>query len=139
MKRSIPKLPPQIVGNAGLFFVCHKLSAIGWNAMPTSRNARGVDVMCFSLDGQRKLLLQIKALSKRNPVPLGNDLSKFMGDFWIIVTDATCDRPTCYILTPKQVKDLAHRGGKAGKVSYRLQPKQYEEFCEKWDLIGPGF
>ncbi len=96
--------------------------------------------MCFSLDGHAKYLLQVKSLSKRNPVPLGNDRDKFMGDYWIIVTGATCDKPTCYILTPAQVGRMAHRGEKNGKVSYWLQPKQYavDEFREKWDLIGMG-
>lgn len=140
MKEKKRKLPPQIVGNAGLFLVCHRLSQLGWNAMPTSRNARGVDVMCFSLDGETKLLLQVKSLTKRNPVPLGTAPEKLMGDFWVIVTGATCDKPICYILTPKEVKRMAHRGEKDGKVSYWLQPRQYavEEFCEQWDRIGPG-
>lgn len=135
------RLPPQIVGNAGLFFVCHRLSQLGWNAMPTSRNARGVDVMCFSVDGKRKLLLQVKSLSRpKPPVPLGKDIENFMGDFWVIVTEATAERPTCYILSPKQVKDMAHRGEKDGRISYWLPHKRYavEEFCEKWDRIGPG-
>ena len=140
MKSTNPKLPPQIVGNAGLFYVCHKLSALGWNAMPTSRNAKGIDVMCFSLGGKRTLLLQVKSLSKRNPVPLGNSVEKFMGDYWIIVTKATCDTPVSFILTPDQVKSRAHRGEKNGKVSFWLQPKDYavEDFQEKWELIGLG-
>ena len=133
-------IPPNIVGNAGLFYVCYKLSTLGWNAMPTSRNAKGVDVMCYSLDGKTKLLLQVKSLTRRNqPVPLGKDTDRFMGDFWVIVTEATSDKPTCYILTPEQVKDKAHRGKRDGKVSYWLQPKQYAEFCEQWKRIGSGY
>ena len=58
--------------------------------------------MCFSIDGKRTYLLQVKSLSKLSPVPLGKDKDKFMGDYWIIVTRATCDKPTCYILTPDQ-------------------------------------
>jgi hypothetical protein len=140
MKSKTVKLPPQIVGNAGLFYVCHRLSTLGWNAMPTSRNARGVDVMCFSIDGRKKLLLQVKSLTKQNPVPLGTDLCKLMGDFWVIVTRATGTAPTCYILTPDQVQDKAHKGVKDGKISYWLQPKQYavDEFRENWDSIGRG-
>lgn len=142
MKEKLPKLPPQVVGNAGLFYVCHKLSAHGWNAMPTSRNARGVDVMCYSLDFCKKLLLQVKSLSKRNPVPLGKDDSRFIGDYWIIVTGATKDKPTCYILTPDEVRRKAHKGTKDGRDSYWLQPKHYavEDYCEKWERIDgePG-
>ncbi len=35
----------QIVGNIGLFFICYELCKRGWNAMPTSRNAKGVDMI----------------------------------------------------------------------------------------------
>ena len=135
------KLPPQIVGNAGLFYVCHRLSALGWNAMPTSRNARGVDVMCFSLDGKRKLLLQVKSLSRpRPPVPLGKDTEKLMGDYWVVVTKALTEKPTCYILTPDQVKRLAHKGQKDGRISYWLRYNLYaiDAYREKWELIGRG-
>jgi hypothetical protein len=134
------KLPRQIVGNAGLFYVCHKLSALGWNAMPTSRNARGVDVMCFSLDGKKRLLLQIKSLSKRNPLMLGSDLGKLMGDYWVIVVNATGAKPDCHILKPQQVKSLAEPGKMAGKAQHWLQAGDFavENFHERWELIGRG-
>jgi hypothetical protein len=38
------RLSSQTVGNIGLFYVCYQLSRRGWNVMPTSRNARGMDV-----------------------------------------------------------------------------------------------
>jgi hypothetical protein len=47
-----------------------------------------------------------------------------MGDFWVIVTEATSDSPTCYILTPEQVRSMAYRRETNGKVSYWLQLKQ---------------
>ena len=34
------KLDAQVVGNVGLYYVCYKLSRLGWNVMPTARNAR---------------------------------------------------------------------------------------------------
>jgi len=134
------KVAPQIVGNAGLFYVCHRLSALGWHAMPTSRNAKGIDVMCFSPDGKTKYLLQIKSLAKVNPVPLGSSCEKLMGDYWIIVTEAISKRPTCFILTPAEVRHWAHKGqNKEGKVSYWLQPSKYakDDFRERWDLLKP--
>ena len=139
-KKRAAKIPPQLVGNAGLFYVCHKLSALGWNAMPTSRNARGVDVMCFSLDGKRKLLLQVKSLSKRNPLMLGSNLGNLMGDYWIIVTNATGEKPSCYIVTPDQVRKLAKPGVMSGKAQHWLLANHFavDKFYEKWELIGPG-
>lgn len=132
------KRVPQIVGNAGLFYACYQLSRLGWNAMPTSRNARGVDVVCFSMDGRRLLTFQVKALSKRHPVPLGKDLDRIVGDFWIIVANTASDRPECFVLRPDEVRRMAHKGEKEGRVSYWLQPKRYasESFRENWERIG---
>ena len=47
--------------------------------MPTARNARGVDIIAYSADASRFLGIQVKALSKRNPVPLGLSLDKVHG------------------------------------------------------------
>ena len=141
--RKMPqKNPPQIVGNIGLFYACYRLSMLGWNAMPTSRNARGVDVICFSMDGHKMLTFQVKSLSRRNPpVPLGTSLEKMMGDFWIVVSNTASCKPECFILLPHEVRAMAHKGEKDGKVSYWLQPKQYaiETFREKWERIGYGY
>jgi hypothetical protein len=110
------KLDAQIVGNAGLHFACYRLSQLGWNAMSTARNARGIDLVAYSRDGTRFLGLQVKSLSKRAPVPLGTSLGGLMGDFWIIVNRITTE-PTAFILRPREVKRLAHRGEKDGRVS----------------------
>ena len=80
-----PTLDPQLTGNVGLYYCCYRLSLMGWNVMPTARNARGVDIIAYSRDASRFVGVQVKALSKRNPVPLGTSLDKVMGDFWIIV------------------------------------------------------
>ena len=71
--------PNQIIGNIGLFYACYRLSALGWNAMPTSRNARGIDVSCVSIESSRMLTFQIKAFTKMQSVPLGKSLD---GNHW---------------------------------------------------------
>ena len=58
------KLSTQNVGNIGMFYVCYRLSKLGWNVMPTSRNARGIDIVAYSPDGSQFLGLQIKTLSQ---------------------------------------------------------------------------
>jgi len=133
-------LDPQITGNAGLYFTCYHLSLLGWNVMPTARNARGVDILAYSQDATRKLAIQVKALSKRNPVPLGTSLEKVMGDYWVIVNKVTSSEPSAFIMMPDEVKELAHRGEKEGRVSFWLQPTSYdrESFKEKWERIGRG-
>jgi hypothetical protein len=131
------KYPNQIIGNIGLFYTCYRLSALGWNAMPTSRNARGIDVICFNMDGSRMLSLQVKALSKKDPVPLGNSLDSILGDYWIIVNDVATGTPKCYVMLPDEVRRLAVRHEKNGQVSYWLNLHAYAvaEFEEKWSRI----
>ncbi len=92
--------------------------------MPTARNARGVDIIAYNRDCSHTLSIQVKTLSKRNPVPLGKSLEKVMGNYWIIVNNVIKD-PQSYIMLPDEVKALAHRGEKDGKISYWLQPPAY--------------
>lgn len=139
-KSTTTRLAPQIVGNAGLFYVCHHLSRLGWNTLPTSRNAKGVDLICYDSDYTRMIGVQVKALSKRSPVPLGKSLDNIVGDFWIIVNNLGTTSPSAFVMLPSEVKGLAHQGVKEGKVSYWLQPKAYEcdRFRNAWDRMRPG-
>jgi hypothetical protein len=133
------KLDPQITGNVGLYYCCFRLSLLGWNVMPTARNARGVDIVAYDSTASRFIGVQVKALSKQDPVPLGTNLEKIMGDFWVIINNIAKD-PKAFVLLPLEVKERAHRGEKDGKVSYWLQPNRYdhESFREAWGRIGYG-
>lgn len=37
----------QVVGNIGMYFAAYRLSCMGGNVMPTSRNARGIDLLAY--------------------------------------------------------------------------------------------
>jgi hypothetical protein len=132
------KIPNQTIGNIGLYYVCYQLSLAKWNVMPTSRNTKGVDILIFSQNASRKISIQVKTLSKRNPVPLGNRVDNLVADFVVVCVVNYPIAPVCYVMTPNEVKELAHRGEKNGKVSYWLQPQVYEndKYKEKWVRIG---
>jgi len=123
----------QIVGNIGMYYACYHLSKLGWNVMPTARNARGVDIIAYDQSAENYLGIQVKTLSRRNPVPLGRHLDNVIGDFWVVIT-LVDDNPVAYVLLPEEVRDLAHRGEREGRVSYWLQPRSYDqkEFQEAW-------
>jgi hypothetical protein len=131
------KRDDQVTGNVGLYWACYHLSILGWNAMPTSRNARGVDIIAYNRGCTERIAVQVKTLSKKSPVPLGTSLDGIMGDFWIIVNNVKTS-PCAYILLPKEVRKLAHRGEKDARVSYWLQPSAYcvKKFHEAWHRIG---
>ena len=134
------KRDTQITGNIGLFYCCYRLSVRGWNVMPTSRNARGIDIIAYDRDASNFIGVQVKTLSKRNPVPLGSSLDKIMGDFWVIVNKVASEQPESFILRPSEVRELAQKNEKDGRVSYWLQPSSYDKaaYRDQWDRIGFG-
>ena len=133
------KLDAQVVGNAGLYYASYRLSLLGWNAMPTSRNARGIDVIAYSRDGTRYVGLQVKTLSKRNSVLLGKSVEGLMGDFWIIVNNVTATEPRTFVMLPDEVQRLATQGGQEGRTHWlRVSAYDSDEFYEAWDRIGRG-
>jgi hypothetical protein len=136
----IRKINRQVVGNVGLYYVCYRLSRDGWNVMPTSRNARGIDAVIYSQDASRTATLQIKALTRRSAVSLGTSVEKLFGDWFVICRNIAEDQPQAFVLTPTEVRALAIREEKDGRPSYRLEPPRYEHpnFREAWGRIGSG-
>ena len=106
-----------MTGNAGLYYVAYHLSLLGWNVMPTARNARGIDLIAYDATGTNFLGVQVKALSKRNAVPLPTDLDRLMGDWWVIVMNVATG-PVAYIMTPEEVRNASHPSGVDGNVSF---------------------
>ena len=99
-----PKASAQLVGNMGLYAVCWQLAKRGWNVMPTSRNAKGIDILGYDQTGKRTITVQVKALSKRNPVPLGAEPKNLIATFIILVelarrSDVGDDEPMAAGLT----------------------------------------
>jgi hypothetical protein len=45
----------QVVGNIGMYYAAYRLSQQGWNVMPTSRNARGVDMLIYGVKASSNL------------------------------------------------------------------------------------
>lgn len=136
-------LNAQVTGNVGLYYVCYRLSLLGWNVMPTARNARGIDIIAYNGDASKIISVQVKSLSQRNAVPLGNSRDRIMGDFWVIVNKIARwpnEPPNAFIMLPDEVKSESHRARKGDKDSFWIEPPKYDvaEFREKWDRIGSG-
>lgn len=134
----------QTVGNIGLYYVCYRLSLEGWNAMPTSRNARGVDVIAYNDDATQKLAIQVKALSKRSAVPMGTNLLHTYADYLVVCLHARRvppSLPECYVLPAKLAKDkCVCNNSTEGKPCHWLEPRIYQadEFRENWQtLVSP--
>lgn len=133
------RLSNQIVGNAGLYFICYKLSKLGWNVLPTSRNTKGVDIVIFSRDGKRMHTVQVKSLSKNPPVPFGNSLNGLISEYLIICRNVSYEVPEIYISETNKIRNYIRQGRKEGRSSYWLRPNDYVDFKDKWNIIGRGF
>ena len=138
MSEEIVKISNQLVGNMGLYYICYELSKRGWNALPTSRNARGIDIMIYSQDAVRKYTIQVKALSKIAPVPLGSKLDNLYADY-LIICGNVLKQPEIFVTKIANIMSSIHKGEKDGRFSYWLQPKDFERFKDNWDVIGNGF
>ncbi|MBK5265703.1 MAG: hypothetical protein JJE34_10815 [Alphaproteobacteria bacterium] len=127
----------QFTGNAGLGYILWQMSRRGWHAVPTIRNARGSDILVTDADEDVKFGIQSKALSKRQAVPLGRDLTTLRSEWWIITVHANSDNPVCYIMTINEVRELASQD-KGGQQAHWLEPRDYDrdEFKNAWDRIG---
>jgi hypothetical protein len=102
------KLPPRLVRNAGVFYICFRLSQRGWNARPTARKTKGPNVVIESEDAERTWRLKVRSLSKRDPVPLGKD-PHIDADWVVVCTGVRTDSPRCYVMNPDKVSQLANR------------------------------
>jgi hypothetical protein len=129
-----------VVGNAGLYFVSFELTRLGWNAIPTSRNARGVDVLIYSQDAKRKWGVQVKSLSKPSDVPMGSDLANLLADFYVVAVGVMGKAaPVCYVLTAEEVRANVTCNTKSSERSYWLSRRFYKEHVAMWEKIGSGF
>ena len=117
----LPALPPRLECNA-------------------DARAKGIDILIYSQDASCTYTLQVKTLSRGSPVPLGKNLDHFFADFVVVCRRVIRETPECFILVPDEVRKLAHRAGKDGKVSYWLPPNAYDTdaFREQWERIGSG-
>ena len=132
------KLDRQIVRNVGLSHARAQLSNRGWKVTPSTGNAKGLDFLVYGRDASRRLTIKVRALSRRAAVPLGATLDNLLADYLVVCSKVIEDNPECFILTQEEVRELANRNEKDGRVSYWLELRDYEteQFREKWGRIG---
>jgi hypothetical protein len=109
-----------VTGSAGMYFAAYRLSQMGWNVMPTARNARGIDLLAYDATAIHYLGIQVKALSKTR----------------IIVSKIATDAPECFIMTPEEVRRLPTVVKK--RVGYRTGSNQINTRQMNSAKLGPG-
>ena len=138
MADSQPVLNRRNVGNVGLFYVCYRLSRLGWNVAPTTANGRNIDLLVCSQDAAHACSVQVKSMSRIGPVPLGLKLNDVHGNFVVICRRLARNVPECFVLTPEDVERLAETVERNGKTTYWLNSEKYDtdDFRDRWDRIA---
>jgi hypothetical protein len=123
----------QVKGNIGLYYVCYKLALLGWNVMPTARNAKGPDVLAYSEDATETRTIQVKTRAGRDNVMVGRS-KDVIEDFWVICCGFR--DPECFVLTKNEVRQLCRQS--TIESDFWLGPRDYvnDEFRDNWKRIG---
>ena len=116
----------QQTGNAGLYFVSYSLAKRGWNVLPTSRNAKGPDLIIYSKNAENFYKLQVKSLSSWDNVSIGDIKNLLMSDILVICTHVYGDSPEIYIAKTKDVKINKHGW---------IPKKDYLGFKDNWKIL----
>lgn len=108
----------QITGNIGLYHVARELSLVGWNVMPTVRNARGADLYAASEDERIIRPIQVKAHSSApQDTLLGLSPERLVTPWWVLVVYARTPQISCYVFSLEDIQtgmtqDPGTRSGK---------------------------
>ncbi len=57
---------------------------MGFNVMPTARNAKGVDIVGYD-DCGKAFTVQVKTLTKCNAIPLSGGANHLLADYFVVV------------------------------------------------------
>ena len=131
----------QRTGNVGLFYIGYKLSRLGWNVLPTIKNAKTIDMMAYNEKGD-KISIQCKGCTNTESVGPFKNIEDIIADYYIISTDVY-RKPLTYILTKDDVRNnlTKNKNGYWLEKSRKRDNNFYmnDEFREKWDKIGYGY
>ena len=135
-KRAAPKFSPQRVGDTAEALVTSLLIRCGFDAAPTARNTKAVDIIALAGDG-RAVTVDVKgAFSNRDFLISRLDIRA--NHFYVLVFFASFDEPTIppeiYVVPSSEMKELMTKGD--GKGNIRGAVLIRSRYRDAWSLLG---
>ena len=127
----------QLTGMTGVFLVSAELARRGFIACPTSRSARGADILVADQNCKHACSLQVKTNSKSASFWLLNPHAKEMvaPTHLYVLVNIGKDRHEFFVV-PSQVIACKMDVAKQGKSTwYSISRENVREFEDKWDLL----
>jgi hypothetical protein len=134
----------QITGMRGVYLVAAELAKHGLIASPTSRSARGADILVTDAECKRAFSIQVKTKSTQASYwLLSRDYKRFVSDshIYIFVTIRDGGVPTEFFIIPSKV--VARKGGskpygKDKDIWYWLDLTDARPYQDRWEIFkGP--
>ena len=131
----------QLTGMTGVYIVAAELSRRGFIACPTSRSARGADILVSDQNCKHALSVQVKTNAKSASFWLLNLHAKEMVSpthFYVLVNLLT-DGYEFYIVPSRVIARRMVGPVTEGKSTFcSISRENVKEFKDEWDLLGEG-
>jgi hypothetical protein len=138
------RLPGNMFGMAGVFWVASEISRRNWIALPTVRNLKGVDIFATSSSptGSKFVEIQVKAIQGRRFWLLGpmkrEDIPNRKSLFFVFVrpesTSAFAHLEAFVVPSSKVCKEARQQDNAKFQFCW-YPPANSEAYKDRWDLL----
>lgn len=133
----------QVTGMRGVYLVAAELSRLGLLASPTSRSAKGADILATTGDCTRAFSVQVKSNAKTfNFWLVGKDIPVSQTHIYVFVNlraKKGVEAVDFYVVPSTEVaKRVKHSKASTGSEWYLFFLKDAQEFKDNWKIFEPS-
>jgi hypothetical protein len=133
----------QLIGMRGVYLVAAELSGRGFIASPTSRSARGADILCTDAECKRAFSVQVKTKSTQTSYwLLSRDYKRFVSDshIYVFVNIKEGGVPAEFFIVPSAVVAKEAYAEPFGKdIWHSFTVERAKPFQDKWEIFRGSF
>jgi Holliday junction resolvase len=118
----------------GVFLVAAELAERGFVVSPTSRSARGVDLLASNFEGTRAYAVEVKSTSKQSFWIVGKEagLRKSPSQIWVFVKfGKTGERARFFVVPSTHLRRYFNKG----KTMPFVKRKAIEKYEDRWAVF----
>jgi hypothetical protein len=159
----LEKKPHHLVGQYGVYYVSARLSILGFNAVPTMRNTKTIDIVVENPDNGKATGVQVKTQRRtredvekdyfrvRPGIPAKIDQEReFQVPFVLVYYDENDKKTRCFVVPKEEMLTLcksfwnryqdktAHRTSNYGQMRSHLSIgiRQLHKYEDHWENLG---
>jgi hypothetical protein len=129
----------QLTGMRGVYLVAAEMAGHGFIASPTSRSARGADILCTDAECKRAFSVQVKTKStKASYWLLSGDYKRFVSDshIYVFVSIKEGGVPAEFFIIPSKVVAKKAYVEPFGKdIWYSFTVKDAKPYQDRWEIL----